>query len=217
MVRKFAVFALMLAFNVSLFTTAASAALDFSTGIRKVVQEGPISDCNAKAKAALEASLVNPGETQAGTGQWIAYGPPDAQGLSSAAAAIHCFPVDNGYVVTFTCAIEYPPSVFRASELCKRLSASFSGREAAALPTPTPVPTGCSLTNLVGTWMWNDKNNMLFTFNLDGSLLDADGVSGNWNLDGNKVTLTYYGTNTATLSPDGKHLSGPNRNFTRKC
>jgi hypothetical protein len=31
------------------------------------------------------------------------------------------------------------------------------------------------------------------------------------------VTLTYYGNHTLKLSPDGKHLSGPGHNLTRKC
>jgi hypothetical protein len=52
---------------------------------------------------------------------------------------------------------------------------------------------------------------------LNGDLTDNEGVSGNWIIDGSTVTLTYYGNHTLKLSPDGKHLSGPGYNLTRKC
>jgi hypothetical protein len=52
---------------------------------------------------------------------------------------------------------------------------------------------------------------------INGDVTDNQGVSGNWGLVGNTVTLTYYGNHTLTLSPDGKHMSGGGYNLTRKC
>ncbi|MEO6835447.1 MAG: hypothetical protein ABI231_06015 [Candidatus Tumulicola sp.] len=197
-------------------TAAAPAALVMSTGQRFVVPSAPPTECSAKAKTALNSQLQTAGETSPGTGQWIAYGPVDSSGHASAAAAIHCFPVGSGYVVTFTCAVEEPPNPYDADDLCTRLGASFKGKVTAPLATPTPVPTGCSTTNLVGTWLLNGDSATKFAFGLDGSVTDNQGVSGNWGLVGNTVTLTYYGTSTLKLSADGKRLTGP-KSFTRVC
>ena len=62
----------------------------------------------------------------------------------------------------------------------------------------------------------NNSQSQKFVFTLDGQLTDPQGVSGNWNLDGNTVTLTYYGTSTLKLSPDGKQITG-SKSFTRVC
>lgn len=192
----------------------ASAALEVSAGLRHLEQTAPIDDCYSKAKTALESSLTT---AASGNGAWLAYGPLDSAGRASAAAVINCYPVGSGYIAVFTCSVQTPPNQYSADDLCKRIYATFTGKTAAPLATPTPQPTGCSLTNLVGTWTWDDKGGVPFTFDADGGLVDNQGVSGNWALDGNKASIVYYGTQTATLSADGKKLSGPNRNFTRKC
>jgi hypothetical protein len=221
--RRLSLAAAALALAVSVTSAAAPAAIDMSTGLRYVVANAPIGECGTKAKTALSTELVNPFEAPPeGSGQWLAYGPLDSTGHSTAAAAIHCYPVGKGYVVTFTCAVELPGNPYAADDLCLRLGAVFQGKAATPLPSPTPVavPTGCSTVNLVGVWTWNDKPNMTLTMDAQGGLIDSDGVSGNWNLSGHTVTLTYYGTQTITLSADGKHLNAPRgvaRNFTRHC
>ena len=193
---------------------AATGALDVSAGLRHLENSGSVDDCLAKAKTALNANLES---SASGNGASLAYGPRDSSGRASASAVINCYPVGNGYFATFTCSVVVPPSLFSADDLCKRVYATFIGKETAPLATPTPLPTGCSLTNLVGTWTWDDKGGVEFKFDVDGGLVDNQGVSGNWALDGNTASIVYYGTSTATLSADGKKLHGPNRNFTRKC
>jgi hypothetical protein len=111
------------------------AALDMYVGTRTVVPNEPIGDCSTKAKNALNTVLQNAFEAGEGTGQWLAYGPPDYAGHPNATAVIHCFPVDNGYVVTFTCAVDVPPNPDTASALCAKLTAAFgAGKTAAFLP-----------------------------------------------------------------------------------
>jgi hypothetical protein len=112
--------------------TAAPAALDMYLGARTVVQNEPIGDCSTKAKNALNAVLQNAFEAGEGTGQWLAYGPPDYSGHANATAAIHCFPVDTGYVATFTCAVDVPPNPDTASALCAKLVAAFDAGKTAA-------------------------------------------------------------------------------------
>jgi hypothetical protein len=217
---RFALFAVALTLAFGWSAAAAPAAVEMSTGLRHIEASAPLSDCSVKAKNALNSNLQNAFETSPDSGMWLAYGAADASGHASAAAAIHCFPVGKGYVVTFTCSVELPPSLFSASDLCLKINATFLGKVAAALPTPTPVPTGCSTVNLVGTWIATDKDGALFVFDANGGLMDNQGVSGNWALNGNSVSLVYYGTNTLTLSADGKKLSAPRGvplNFTRKC
>ncbi len=105
----------------------APAALDMVVGARRVVQNEPVSTCSSKAKTALSAQLPTVFEAGDGTGQWLGYGTADSTGHSSAAAAIHCYPVGNGYVVTFTCAVDQPPNPEDASTLCGKLAGSFGG------------------------------------------------------------------------------------------
>jgi hypothetical protein len=218
---RLALFAVALILGMAWCTAAAPAALDFATGQRNVIVNKPIEDCWTNAKTALASALTNPFDAHDGSGQWIAYGPNDAYGKPASAAVVHCFPVGTGYVVTFTCAADVPPSLFTAAQLCSNISAVFLGKTSSApLPTPTPIATGCNTQNLIGTWTWDDKGNVPFVFDAQNGITDNEGVSGNWNLSGNQATLTYYGTNTMTLSPDGKHLvagKGVPRNFTRKC
>ncbi|HTX58902.1 MAG TPA: hypothetical protein VMH02_04425 [Verrucomicrobiae bacterium] len=216
---RLGIFAVVLALGFASSVLRATAALDMSTGLRIVTTNAPESDCSAKAKEALTSQLASTFEAGAGTGQWLGYGPIDAAGHASAAAAIHCFPVGTGYVVTFTCAVELPPNPYSADDLCNRLAAVFQGKAAAAptLATPTPVPTGCALNNLVGTWVSNDDPKQTLTMDANGGLTDQDGVVGSWALSGTTATITHYGTKTATLSSDGKHLNGGGISYTRKC
>lgn len=117
--------ALALVLGVALTSAAAPAAIDMVDGARNVVAHKPVSDCSANAKAALNAVMQNAFEAGAGTGQWLAYGTPDSAGRSYTSAAIHCFPVNDGYVVTFTCAAEIPTVGDTASALCAKLTAAF--------------------------------------------------------------------------------------------
>lgn len=125
-------FALPLVF--ATMPSRSSAALDMVVGARQVVKNEPVSACNTKAKNTLNSLLQDAGEVGGGdTGEWKAYGKYDASGYASAAAAIHCYPVDTGYVVTFTCAVQVPPSADTAASLCDKLSAAFAGGRAAAM------------------------------------------------------------------------------------
>ncbi len=109
-------------------TLPARAALDLAVGARKVVKNQPVSSCNAAAKSALSSVLSDASEIGTGdTGEWRGYAAADSSGNSSAAAAVHCYPLDDGYVVTFTCAVEVPPSTDTASALCTKLATAFGG------------------------------------------------------------------------------------------
>lgn len=104
----------------------APAALDVYVGVRKVVKNQPLSACNNGAKNALSAVLQSAAEVGE-TGQWKGSSAPDSSGNSFAAAAIHCYPLDDqqGYLVTFTCAAQVPPSPDGASALCAKLTDAF--------------------------------------------------------------------------------------------
>jgi hypothetical protein len=196
------------------------ARVDFSVGIRYVSLSGTLQDCSAKAKAALESYLPGATESSPGSGEWVAMGQNILTGAASSAAAVRCYALSKGYVVTFTCSALVPANPYGASPLCLDIAHKFYGgaiTPLAAMPTATPVPTGCAVTNLVGTWVSDADSKTTLTMDLTGGLTDNEGVSGNWNLDGTTVTLTYYGTHTLTLSPDGKHIRGGNYNFTRRC
>jgi hypothetical protein len=209
-------FTLALAFLMLLSSAAAPGAVSMSTGIRYVIPEGSLQECSTKAQTALNAYLQGAAESPAGSGDWLAFGPIGGHGPSTAAAAVRCTPVDKGYVVTFTCAVQIG-NPYDANALCLDIAHNFSGKPVTPLATPTPLPTGCSTTNLVGTWVSNDNSGLTFTMGINGDVTDNQGVSGNWGLVGNTVTLTYYGNHTLTLSPDGKHMSGGGYNLTRKC
>ncbi len=209
-------FTLALGFLMLVSSAAAPGAVSMSTGIRYVIPEGSLQECSSKAQTALNAYLQGAAESPAGSGDWLAFGPIGGHGPSTAAAAVRCSPVDKGYVVTFTCAVQIG-NPYDATALCTDIAHNFSGKPVTALATPTPLPTGCSTTNLLGTWVSNDKSGLTFTMDINGDLTDNQGVSGNWGLVGNTVTLTYYGNHTLTLSPDGKHMSGGGYDLTRKC
>ena len=110
-------------------TIPAPAALDLAVGARKVVKGQPVSSCNGSAKTALTSVLADASEVGSGdTGEWRAYGLADSSGKPSAAAAIHCYPLDDGYVVTFTCAVQAPPATDTASALCTKIAGAFGGQ-----------------------------------------------------------------------------------------
>lgn len=207
-------------FLVSLWAGAALASVDLSAGIRHVSDTGTLSDCSAKAKAALEAYLPGATESSPGSGEWFAMGQNLATGAASSGATVRCYPLARGYVATFICAVQLPANPYGANALCLDIAHKFYGgpiTPLAAMPTATPIPTGCATTNLVGTWVSDSDPKLTFKMELNGDLTDNEGVSGNWILDGSTVTMTYYGNHTLKLSPDGKHLSGPSYNLTRKC
>lgn len=136
---RVALFAAGIALNFALLSTAASAAITMVVGPRTVVQNMPVSDCSTRAKSALNTVLVNAFEAGAGTGQWLARGPVDSSGQASSAAAIHCFPVDKGYVVTFTCIVEVPSNAGTADGLCAKLTAAFGPGKTASIAAPAHV------------------------------------------------------------------------------
>lgn len=207
-------------FALALSAGAALASVDLSAGIRYVSDSGSADECSAKAKAALESYLPGATESSPGSGEWFAVGQNPATGAPSVAATVRCYGLPKGYVVYFICSVQRPANPYGANALCLDIAHKFYGgpiTPLAAMPTPTPVPSGCSTANLVGTWVADDDPKKTLTMGLNGDLTDSDGVSGNWNLDGSTVTLTYYGTHTLTLSPDGKHVRGSGYNFTRKC
>ncbi len=199
---------------------AALASVDMSAGIRYVSDSGTADQCSAKAKAALEAYLPGATESSPGSGEWFSVGQNAVTGAPSVAATVRCYPLAKGYVATFICSVQLPANPYGAGALCLDIAHKFYGgplTPLAAMPTPTPVPSGCSTANLVGTWVSDDDSKKTLTMGLNGDVTDNDGVSGNWNLDGSTVTLTYYGTHTLTLSSDGKHVRGSGYNYTRKC
>ncbi len=199
---------------------AALASVDMSAGIRYVSDTGTADECSAKAKAALEVYLPGATESSPGSGEWFSMGQNVVTGAPSVAATVRCYPLSKGYVATFICSVQLPANPYGASALCLDIAHKFYGgplTPLAAMPTPTPVPSGCSTANLVGSWVSDDDSKKTLTMSLSGEVTDNDGVSGNWNLDGSTVTLTYYGTHTLTLSPDGKHVRGSGYNYTRKC
>lgn len=113
---------------------AAPALADLQTvvGPRTVVTGEPVGSCGVKAKAALDSVLQDAIESDTGSGEWLAFGAPDRSGNATSAAAIHCYAVGNGYVVTFTCAAQVPPNPDTAATVCTKLVAAFPGAQAAA-------------------------------------------------------------------------------------
>jgi hypothetical protein len=201
-------------------SSGAPASVDISAGIRHVSPDGTLADCSDKAKTSLDAFLQDAAETNPGSGDWLAHSQNGISGSPTAIAAVRCYALPKGYVVTFTCTVELPDNPYTAAALCLDVAHKFYGGAITALsaiPTPTPLPTGCATNSLVGTWVSDGNPKQTFTMDLDGNVTDNEGVSGNWGLKGNVVTLTYYGTHTLTLSPDGKHMTGGGYSLTRNC
>ena len=121
-----------LALGLILTSAPAPASVEMVDGARTVVQNAPLGDCSAKAKGALSIVLKDPFEAGAGTGMWLAYGKADSNGYNHASASILCYPVDSGYVATFTCAVQVPSDAGTASDLCTKLSAAFDATKPAA-------------------------------------------------------------------------------------
>jgi hypothetical protein len=218
--RRAAIVSAALLAGLAWHAPTARAAVDFSVGIRRLSDTGSLSDCSAKAKESLEAFLTDATESSPGSGDWSAHSTNGVAGTPTAVAVVRCYGLAKGYVVTFTCAVQLPDNPYSANALCLDVAHKFYGgaiTALAAIPTPTPVPTGCATNSLVGTWASDDKPGLTFTMDLTGNVTDSEGVSGNWGLKGNTVTFTYYGTHTLTLSPDGKHLRGDGYSLTRKC
>jgi hypothetical protein len=119
--------------GVALTGKPASADLQMVAGGHVVVSNEPVSACSAKAKTALDSVLQNAVESEDGSGEWLAYGSLDSSGHATAAASVHCYPVDTGYVVTFTCSAQVPPNPDTASGLCTKLMAAFPGAKTAAV------------------------------------------------------------------------------------
>lgn len=195
----------------------ARAGVDLNTGIRYVYEGMTLDQCGAKAKTALEAYLGSATEKSPGSGEWQAYAKPNGSGQNTAGAMVICTVAGKSVVATFTCAVQSPGNAFDAGSLCINIAHSFSGKTVTTLATPTPVPSGCSTTNLVGTWASDNDSKLVLKMDTEGNLTDPDGVSGNWYLVGTTVTLTYYGNKTLTLTADGKHMSGSGASYTRKC
>lgn len=220
-VRQAAIAAAALVMAVLWCGSRAPAALDFSVGIRYVIDTGTLSDCSAKAKASLGAFLQEPTESSPGSGDWSAHSTNGVNGTPTANAVVRCFGLTHGYVVTFTCAVQLPDNPYTANALCLDVAHKFHGAGAitslAAIPTPSPEPTGCATNSLIGTWVSDDNPKLTFSMGLGGDLTDSEGVSGNWSLKGNTATLIYYGTHTLTLSADARHLRGGGYSLTRKC
>ncbi len=218
--RRGALFAIAVVAIAILCNVAAPAAVKMSTGIRYVITNGAADECSSKAKTALDAYLQGASESSPGSGEWVATGPIGASGPPSAAATVSCSPVGKGYVVTFTCVVEEPDNPYAADALCLDVAHNFSGKPVTPLAKATPMPTGCTTANIIGTWTVDsggDKPGLTFKMDPNGDLTDSDGISGNWALYGTSVTLTYYGNHSLTLAPDGKHMSGGGYKLTRKC
>jgi hypothetical protein len=113
----------------ALCTTAAPAAIDMAMGDKKTVTGQTDSDCNARAQSALTSLLQRPDEIN--PGEWRAYAHVEAPATPPQAASIHCYPIDNGYFVTFECAVEIPPSQMSAADLCTKLGAAFDAKQSA--------------------------------------------------------------------------------------
>ena len=131
--RYFTAFALGAALVAAVVPGTAQAMIDMVPGARGVAKSAPLGDCSVRAKAALTSVLANPYEAGPGTGQWSAAGPLDASGNASAAAAIHCFPVGKGYVVTLTCAVQIPTNEASARDLCARLETAFGSEQSGGI------------------------------------------------------------------------------------
>jgi hypothetical protein len=128
-------FAVGLTAAIGFLPAKAPAALDMALGERQVVKDQPISACNAGARSALTALFAYAQELGSGTGEWIAYGKPDTANGSTTVASVHCYPLDPGFVVTFTCAAQVPPSTDSASAICTKLGAAFNTKAAALTPS----------------------------------------------------------------------------------
>jgi hypothetical protein len=129
-------FAVALALDVVFCAAPAPAAIDMAIGDRRVVQNQPLSDCTTRAENALRTLLQTPSEGGGGT-ELMALAPVEAPATPPRAASIHCFPLNNGYLVTFECAVEIPPNPTSASDFCAKVVAAFDAGKSADLGSRT--------------------------------------------------------------------------------
>lgn len=115
----------LLAPALAVLVTAAPAlaSVDTYAGPPVTVAKGPIADCSTKAKTALDSALTGAVEIGTGTGMWVAKDAADPN--TEASAAIHCFPTPEGYIVSFTCAVETRPGAVTATDLCAKIAKAF--------------------------------------------------------------------------------------------
>ena len=59
-------------------------------------------------------------------------------------------------------------------------------------------PTAPKADLVVGTWIDSDGDE--WTFNADGTFLDYEGDEGTWSVEGNKLTWTYLGLVSLTMT-----------------
>ncbi|HTV92682.1 MAG TPA: hypothetical protein VMG98_08190 [Verrucomicrobiae bacterium] len=112
---------------------AADATLDTVIAQRVTVSDKPVTDCVARARAALTSVLQSANETDPGSGEWV--GVAQVSGSIAAAVVIECHPVDaGGYSASFTCSVQTPTYADTASGLCGKLTAAFN---TAAAPATT--------------------------------------------------------------------------------
>jgi hypothetical protein len=105
----------------------ARAAIDMVSGAQGTATNATDDACSASAKAALTTAMGHPAiEAGAGTGQWLGFGANDSNGNPTVSAAIHCFTVGKGYVVTVTCAAERAAGAESATDLCARVEKAFA-------------------------------------------------------------------------------------------
>jgi hypothetical protein len=123
-------FAVALALDIAFCAAPAPAAIDVAIGDQRVVQNQPVSDCETRAENALRTLLQTPSEGGGGT-EFMALAPVQPPATPPTAGAIHCFPLDKGYLVTFECAVEIPPSATSASDFCTKLEAAFDASQSA--------------------------------------------------------------------------------------
>jgi hypothetical protein len=125
-----ALFAVALALSLAVCVGRATAAIDVAIGDQRVVQTSPLSDCTARAQHALQTLLQAPSVGGGGT-EFMALAPVTPPATPPTAASIHCFPLDKGYLVTFECAVEIPPSTTSASDFCTKVEAAFDASQSA--------------------------------------------------------------------------------------
>ena len=108
---------------VVLTAAPALATVDMYAGPPVTVPKAPVAECSTKAKAALDSALTGTVEIGSGTGMWVAKDAADPN--TEASAAVHCFPATDGYIVSFTCAVETRGGGQTAADLCAKIGKAF--------------------------------------------------------------------------------------------
>jgi hypothetical protein len=139
--RRLGCFTVALALGMALCAVPAPAAINMAIGPQRTVPNAPVTDCDARAQSALTSVLQTPFEAGQGTGEWLAYAQVEAPATPPQAASIHCFPIDNGYLVTFECAVVLPDSSVSADDFCTKVSAAFDASSPAPSAAPSVAPS----------------------------------------------------------------------------